>query len=129
MTKPVVEINNFTKEELTCRCGCGRYNMDNNFLIRLQAFRLKYNKPLVITCGGRCIKHNKEVKGVPTSLHQCQTKKATAVDVTGDSVQSLYQEACLSGLFNEVEWHKTDGLNFVHLGWDAKQVGNDFKII
>lgn len=129
MTNPTVKIENFSIEnELSCRCGCKRYSYSDEFLIRLQAFRYKYGKSLSITSGGRCLKHNISEGGVVTSLHECQTKKASATDVTGDC-KSIYQDACLSGLFNEVEWHKNDGKNFVHLGWDSKQKGTDFKII
>ena len=128
MTNPTVKIGNFTIEELQCRCGCKRYNYDPNYLIRLQAFRLRTGIPLSVTCGGRCKKHNKDVGGVPTSLHECETKPAAAADITGNC-SLIYKEACLSGLFNEVEWHKNDGKNFVHLGYDSKQKGNDFKII
>lgn len=128
MTPILVAIKNFVREEFTCHCGCGRFNMDDNFLVRIQAFRLLHGKPLTVTSPGRCIKNNKEAGGVKTSLHQCETKKATASDVTGDC-QKIYKDACACGLFNEVEWHKNDKKNFVHLGWDPNQKGNSFKII
>lgn len=132
MTDIMLKAGYFTKEDMTCRCGCGRFSMDTNFMFRLLGFRVDFGKPLYVNCGGRCKKHNKDVGGVPTSLHECETKQACAADVTaGTPAQNkeLYKAACVSGLFNEVEWHKTDGQNFVHLGWDKKQVGNDFKII
>lgn len=129
MTQIFAKIGNITKEECTCHCGCGRFNVGDDFLVKLQAFRLKLNKPLIINCIGRCIKHNKDVGGVSTSLHQCQTKKATAADVTNSNCEEIYKEACLVGLFNEIEWHKTDGKNFVHLGCDPNQKGNSFKVI
>ena len=134
MTAIVLSTTLITKEEMTCRCGCGRYNMDTNFLFRLLGFRVDFGKPLAYSCGGRCIKHNHDVKGVATSLHECETKPATAADASaGTPAQNLelYKAACISGLFNEVELHtpKGDGQNFVHLGWDKKQTGNDFKII
>lgn len=128
MTPITAKILNFSKEDFTCKCGCGRYNMDDNFLVRYQAFRLIHGKPLIVTSGGRCKKHNLNCGGVPSSLHQCETKKASAADTTGDCAK-IYRDACLCGLFNEVEWHKKDGKNFVHLGWDPNQKGTDFKII
>ena len=128
MTAILVPIKNFVKEDFMCKCGCGRFNMDENFLIRYQAFRLIHGKPLTPTSGGRCITWNKHEGGVKTSLHQCETKKATATDTTGDCAK-IYKDACACGLFNEVEWHKNDGKNFVHLGWDPNQKGTDFKII
>lgn len=132
MTDIMLKAGYFTREDLMCRCGCKRFNYDTNFLFRLLGFRTDFGKPLTATSGGRCVKHNLDEGGVATSLHQCETKPATAVDVTAGTPsqnEELYKAACASGVFNEVEWHKNDGQNFVHLGWDKKQVGNDFKII
>lgn len=129
MTKPKVTIENFDIEtELTCRCGCKRYNYDNEFLIRLQAFRYMLGKGLTVTGPGRCIKHNADpsVGGTPTSLHICEGKAATAIDVSNGNVQEIYTKACACGLFNEVIWYKKK--NFVHLGLDRKQKGNYFHI-
>ena len=128
MTKPKVEIKNFDIEtELMCRCGCKKYNYDDEFLIRLQAFRYILNKPLIVTGGGRCIKHNTDEGGVDTSCHQCETKKATAVDVTSDNCQEVFKQACSSKLFNEVIYYEKK--NFVHLALDKKQIGDYFKIV
>lgn len=127
MTHPTVTIENFTIEtELQCRCGCKRYNFDNEYLIRLQAFRYILNKGLTVTSGGRCVKHNKAVGGVDTSCHQCETKKATACDVTNGNCEEIYKKACASGLFNEVIWYVKR--NIVHLGLDRNQRGNFFQI-
>lgn len=119
------KIKNFTEYELKCRC-CGLFNMDDDFLIRLQAFRFILNKPLVVSSGCRCKKHNKEVGGVDNSCHQGETKKATACDVTNNNCSEIYTLATKSGLFNEVIWYKAK--NFVHLALDKNQKGNYFKI-
>ena len=125
MSHPKVEIKNFDIEtELTCRCGCGRYNYDDEFLIRLQAFRYILNNGMRVTSPGRCVKHNKEVGGEPTSCHECETKKATALDFTCSAMARAYDFACKSGLFNEVIWYQKK--NFIHLGLDRKQKGNFF---
>lgn len=127
MTKITANIENFTKEELTCRCGCGRYNYANHFLIRLQAFRYVVGFPLTVSGPGRCIKHNREEGGEPNSLHICEGKQASAADVTQPGkCETIYKKACASGLFNEVIWYKRK--NFVHLGWDPNQKGNYFNI-
>jgi len=120
------EINNFNKTELCCKCGCGLFNYNDNFLIRLQAFRLLIKSPLIVTSGGRCINHNKNVGGVSTSLHICEGKKASAVDVTSASSRDIYSQAAKSRLFNEVIWYQ--GENFVHLGYDDHQI-NGFSNI
>lgn len=125
MAHPIIEIENFDIEtELKCRCGCGRYNYDTEFLIRVQAYRYLVNTPLTVTGGGRCIEHNKKEGGQDNSCHQCETKKATAIDITGKNLAKLYQTACNCGLFNEVIWYVKK--NFIHLALDRNQVGNYF---
>ncbi len=122
-----VDIKNFTENELSCRCGCHRLNYDDNFLVLLQAFRLIYGKALIPTSGCRCAKHNLNVGGVTTSLHQCETKKASACDVTGDNVKDIFEKAKVFGGFNEVIYYPKK--NFVHLGLDKNQKCNYFAII
>lgn len=117
-------IENFTEDELKCRCGCGRLNYDNEFLIRVQAYRYLLKRPMKVTSGGRCVKHNKAEGGEPTSCHECETKKATALDFTCKDLQQAYFLACDCGLFNEVICYISKG--FIHLGLDRKQKGNYF---
>ena len=124
MTKIKVEIEDFSVEELTCRCGCGIFNYDHEFLVRLQAFRYALGKGLNVTSPGRCLNNNTNAGGVVTSCHQCETKKATAVDVTNSNCREIYERACECKLFNEVIWYERK--NFVHLGLDRKQKGNYF---
>lgn len=126
MTKISIELQNFTKEELKCKCGCGRFNVDTEYLIRLQAYRYLLALRMNITSCCRCIKHNKNVGGVETSLHQCETKPTTAVDFYCSNMNKAYELACKSGLFNEVIWYKSK--NFIHIGLDRKQSGNYFVI-
>lgn len=127
MTKPTVTIENFDIEtELMCRCGCRRYNYSTEFLIRLQAFRYMIGVGLTVSGPGRCKKHNADEGGVDTSLHVCEGKKATAIDVTNSNCKNIYDRACACGLFNEVIWYKNK--NFVHLGLDKRQKGNYFHI-
>lgn len=117
-------IENFSENELKCRCGCGRLNYDNEFLIRVQAFRYLLGRAMTVTSGGRCVKHNKAVGGEPTSCHECETKKATALDFTCKDLKQAYFLACGCGLFNEVIHYTKKG--FIHLGLDRKQKGNYF---
>lgn len=119
-------IENFTENELKCKCGCGSFNIDNEFLIRLQAFRYMLKQGMIPTSCCRCEKHNKAVGGVDTSLHQCETKPTTAVDFYCSNMNKAYELACKSGLFNEVIWYKSK--NFIHIGLDRKQSGNYFVI-
>ena len=117
-------IENFTESELKCRCGCGRLNYDNEFLIRIQAFRYILKRPMTVTSGGRCVKHNKAVGGETKSCHECETKKATALDFFCTDLQQAYFLACGCGLFNEVIYYTKK--HFIHLAVDKNQKGNYF---
>ena len=125
MTQPTAEIENFDIEtELQCRCGCKSYNYDNEFLIRLQAYRYMLNQGMTVTSGCRCKQHNKDEGGVDTSLHICEGKAAMMLDFTCNDMQSAYNLACTSGLFNEVIWYKSK--NFIHIGLDRNQTEDYF---
>ena len=114
-----VRIKNFNEKELSCKCACRMFNMDEEFLIRLQAFRYILNMPMTITSAGRCKAHNKAVGGVDSSCHQCETKKATAVDFTCRDLHKAYELARRTELFNEIIWYQNK--NFIHLGLDRNQ--------
>lgn len=123
--KPTVFIENFTFDELKCRCGCNRYNFDTEFLIRLQAFRYMLGLSMTVTSGGRCVKHNAAVGGEKNSCHECETKAATACDFFCSNMKKAFDLACNSGLFNEVIWYTNK--HFIHVALDRKQKGNYFK--
>ncbi len=58
----------FSLKEFECPC-CKRVKLDERLLMKLEALRILYGKPLVITSGYRCEKHNREVGGSERSLH------------------------------------------------------------
>ena len=66
----------FSSAELACKC-CGVYVENKELLFRLEMLRAKLGKPIIITSGYRCPRHNKEVGGVANSQHT----KGTAVDI------------------------------------------------
>lgn len=70
----------FTDEELACNC-CGTYNMENYHRSALEVLRSACNFALNPSSGCRCEKHNKNVGGVPTSRHECTSKRADATDL------------------------------------------------
>ena len=64
------------KEDFQCKCGCGQVKCDSrifDFIAALGRKAMKFN----ISSGFRCIKHNADVGGVPTSQHI----RGVAVDV------------------------------------------------
>ena len=60
---------NFSKYEFACKCGCGFDDIAPNLIKVLQKLRDKFGKPIYISSGCRCPKHNVEVGGVPDSQH------------------------------------------------------------
>lgn len=77
---------NFTSEEFACQCGCG-YDTPNPELIRmLQVARDLYGKPIRITSGCRCIKHNRNVGGASNSAHLA----GKAVDIATPTGKDRY---------------------------------------
>ena len=52
---------NFSSAEMMCSCGCGEDSMDPDFMSILQNIREEMNRPLKISSGVRCAKHNARV--------------------------------------------------------------------
>jgi zinc D-Ala-D-Ala carboxypeptidase len=59
----------FSLAELGCRCGCGRADMTPALLSSLEALREAVGRPLSITSGFRCRRHNAEESGAKSSRH------------------------------------------------------------
>lgn len=126
----LVDSKYFQGEEMRCRCGCGRQNMDDMFMMKLNVFRDMVGGRLRVTSGGRCIEHNAspEVGGQPGSCHICEGRSATGADVEplDHTLAEIFALACASGLFNEVILYKSKG--FIHLGIDDKKLRPYYEV-
>lgn len=81
-------VEHFKKSEFACECGCGFDEVDLNLVKLLENIREHFGgKPLYISSGCRCAKHNKEVGGVQGSRHVLG--KASDIYVQGVSTQDL----------------------------------------
>ncbi|MEN6585978.1 MAG: D-Ala-D-Ala carboxypeptidase family metallohydrolase, partial [Sulfuricella sp.] len=60
---------NFTRAEFACKCGCGFAEPDPALVTGLQALRDALGKPIIITSGCRCAKHNTAEGGAKRSMH------------------------------------------------------------
>lgn len=59
----------FKDSEFTCECGCG-LNLEKDGIKRISdEIREHFGRPMIITSGTRCVKHNREVGGVQGSYH------------------------------------------------------------
>lgn len=59
----------FKPEEFTCKCGCGKKEIQPKFLEKLNYARHKAGVPFVVTSGVRCLTHNAEIGGDDNSEH------------------------------------------------------------
>lgn len=55
-------MKHFKLSEFECKCGCGRNEMDEGFLEKLDYARDIANTPFLINSGFRCPDHNKAIK-------------------------------------------------------------------
>lgn len=99
---------NFSLREFQCPC-CGQVKIDSNLVYLLQVLRDSINRPIIITSGYRCPKHNKEVGGENNSYHL----QGLAVDITGSFNIKEVSEIAKSIGFRGIGIY---GLkNFIHL--------------
>jgi len=59
----------FDDSEFECKCGCGFREVSKDLLDTLETIRSWYDKPIIITSGCRCSKHNRAVGGAKNSYH------------------------------------------------------------
>lgn len=59
----------FSRSEFACKDGCGFATVDVKLLELLEVIRKHFNKPVTITSGCRCEKHNKKIGGALNSKH------------------------------------------------------------
>lgn len=59
----------FHSKEVECRCGCGLCEMDPKLMWALNRLRHELGRPVVVTSGHRCAKHNAAVGGRVNSFH------------------------------------------------------------
>ena len=71
--------SHFQESEFRCPC-CGDSMVSNRLIMALEELREKIGKPIHVTSGKRCAKHNKEVGGTASSKHLT----GQAADITTD---------------------------------------------
>lgn len=86
----------FRKSEFKCKCGgkyCGGYPaaIDSNLIRILEGLRTHYDRPVTITSGLRCKKHNKVVGGATNSAHK--KGKAADIYIAGVSRENIKKKA------------------------------------
>lgn len=88
---------NFTEDEMRCKCGCGRADMDPGFMDRLQAMRAKTLNPFFVTSGFRCPDYNDQI--AKTGRHGPHTTgRAVDLSCTGPRAHNILQLAALEDM-------------------------------
>lgn len=62
----------FRRSELACRCrreSCDAKEMDSSHMQKLEAIRVDWGRPLIVTSGSRCEWWNKRIGGAEHSQH------------------------------------------------------------
>lgn len=106
---------NFNLREFACKC-CGSVKIDDELVERLQVLRDRIAKPVIITSGYRCPKHNKEVGGAIDSYHT----QGLAVDIVVEDYDLEKLEAIAEALgFRGIGVYSSQ--NFLHLDLGPKR--------
>ena len=82
------DVQHFKKSEFACKDGCGFDSIDLRVVKVLEDIRHHFgDKPVIVTSGCRCAKHNKEVGGVQGSRHVAG--KAVDFYIPGVSINDI----------------------------------------
>lgn len=90
------ETENFTPETdpmMSCPC-CGKGGLSVALLIVLEDIRRELDKPVTITSGARCVKHNAKVGGAKNSEH-----KVTDEDPNSDAADIKVKDVTPTQLY------------------------------
>lgn len=102
----------FTRGEFACKCGCGRADMQPLFLGRLQALRMIWGKPMIITSGYRCPDHPVEKAKATPGAHAQGI--AADIGVSGADAVALLRLA-LDANFTGIGVQQKGSGRFLHL--------------
>lgn len=105
------DFPSFSRHEFACS-HCGRAEMSDDFLWRLQDLRDSYGKPMRITSGYRCKNHPIESGKKSVGAHT--TGRAVDVAVSRGEAYSLLRLAIRMGFTGIGVQQKGDG-RFIHL--------------
>ena len=84
---------NFRRIEFACRCGCGFDTVDAELLYVLKMAREYFGRPVEITSGNRCQRHNAVVGGSPNSMHlESKAADIKIAGVTPDATAAYFIE-------------------------------------
>ena len=107
----------FSIDELKCQ-HCGEHNMDESFMVKIEALRQDLDFPFVVTSAYRCKDHIIERKKKAPGAHS--TGHALDIAVSGDQAYRLLREALNVGMTG-IGVNQKGPNRFIHLDdleWD-----------
>lgn len=110
------EIEYFTPQEFACHCGgtyCNGYptEMDPVLIKAADKLRKHYKKPMNVSSGSRCAKHNANVGGVYNSRHLL----GKAMDFAISGVSASEVVTWIKNNLPEIRYTYAINANYVHM--------------
>ena len=111
------DIKHFTVGEFTCHCGCGRSDMDEDFMLCLDDLREQLGFPLGVSSGFRCPDHNDKVSSTGRNGPHTTGKAADLLvfGAEGYAVVSQAADSGMSGVGISQASKTPHGERFVHV--------------
>ncbi|MBL8805907.1 MAG: hypothetical protein JNN22_03590 [Rhodospirillales bacterium] len=103
----------FTEAELRCKCGCGRSDMDPEFMSRLDTLRAQWGRGITPTSAFRCENHPDEREKTTVGAHR--QGRAVDIPVNGPDAFRLIQLALASGFTGIGVSQRVGKPRFIHL--------------
>jgi len=110
----MVPLRHFTRSEFDCRC-CGRNDMKQDFLLKLDLARDAAGVPFRINSGFRCKKHNAAEGGTKMSSHL----RGLAADIAAENSPIRFK--ILMGLIMAGFTRIGIGPDFIHVDDDPEK--------
>ncbi len=112
----------FSREEFSCKCGCGLDTVDVALLPILEDLRTHFGHPIIITSGCRCWLKNHSVGGSDQSQHiigRAVDLKMTSIsaEIVADYLLFKYPDSYGIGRYDT--WTHIDTRN-VKARWDER---------
>ena len=107
---------NSSKSEMSCRCGCGVYEMDDEFMRMLQELRNQMNGPLRVTSARRYDSHNDDFSTAKNKKNGVHTLgQSSDILISGERAMLLFEKARQIGFSGIGLSQKGMTSRFVHL--------------
>lgn len=106
----------FARDELECKCGCGRARMDARFVELLDNLRDNFGGPIVLSSAYRCPEYNAQVSSTGTNGPHT-TGKAVDILASGEDAFRILDHAFALGDFKGIGIAQKGehGSRFIHL--------------